>query len=412
MSKPEMPPESPAGSPVSVFARRRVLFAVATLTAVAVAWLAWQRAGAQDDKNGKRGRQTPTVSVATAATGDMRVSLDALGTVTANNTVVVKSRVDGQLEKLYFKEGQEVRAGQVLAQIDPRPFAVQVTQAEGQLARDMAQLANARADLARYRTLLEQNGASRQQVDTQEALVRQLAGTVKVDEGAVAAARLQLSYCRIVAPVSGKAGLKQVDEGNMIRASDASGLVVITQVRPANVVFSIPETRLDDLIRARAANPSLPVEARDRDGSTLLARGELLTADNQVDTATGTLKLKARFDNRDDVLFPNRFVNVRMLLATRKNVLLVPSAAVQQGKPGSYVFVVNADKTVSLRPVKTGPSENERTVIESGLAVGERVALDGLDQLRDGKKVNPVGQGERHAPDASAPLGEKQNKAA
>lgn len=410
MSKPVQTEETTTVSAPRSLKRHLPYLILIVVLGAGIGW--WSHSsGEKGDMAGRKGKQTPTVSVAVAGKGDLKVMLDALGTVQANNTVTVKSRVDGQLLKLHFREGQDVKAGQLLAEIDPRPFQVQVTQAEGQLARDMAQLANARADLTRYKTLLGQNGASQQQVDTQEALVRQLAGTVKVDEGALAAARLQLTYSRITAPLSGKAGLKTVDEGNMIHASDANGLVVITQVQPANVLFSIPETRLEELLKARAGNAPLGVDALDRDGTTVLAHGVLATMDNQVDTATGTVKLKARFDNKDEVLFPSRFVNARMTLATLHDVLVVPAVAVQRGKPGAYVFVVNADNTVSQRPVKTGPAEGERIVIREGLTPGERVVLDGLDQLRDGRKVNPVSAGEADKRDASAAHPGKKRKA-
>ena len=343
------------------------------------------------------------VAVAAVKAEEFPLYQNALGNVTARNTVTVRPRVDGQLARVLFREGQIVKAGDVLAEIDPRPFEVQVTQANGQLARDEAQLVNARIDLERYRTLLAQDSIAKQQVDTQEALVRQYQGTVEADRGVVANAKLQLSYTKIVAPIGGRLGLRQVDVGNMVHASDASGLVVITQVQPIAVVFSIPEDRLPAVRKRLAADATLAVDAYDRDGRVKLASGKLLTIDNQIDPATGTIKLKAEFPNDDSALFPNQFVNVRMHVDTLPGALIVPTPAVQRGAPGTFVYRVNANDTVSVQPVKLGPVDGEKTVVAEGLAAGDRVVIDGTDKLRDGAAIEPVDRNATAAAAAASP---------
>ncbi len=345
---------------------------------------------------GRRGGGDPAargplpVAIAVVQAQDFPLYQNALGNVTARNTVTVRPRVEGQLARVLFKEGQLVKAGELLAEIDPRPFEVQVTQANGQLARDQAQLTNARIDLERYRTLLAQDSIAKQQVDTQEALVRQYQGTIEADRGAVDNAKLQLSYTKITAPIGGRLGLRQVDVGNIVRASDANGLVVITQVQPISVVFSIPEDRLTAVRRRLQADAVLPVDAYDRDGKVKLASGKLLTVDNQIDPATGTIKLKAEFANDDGSLFPNQFVNVRMHVDTLTGALVVPTPAVQRGSPGTFVYRVGDDNTASVQPVKLGPVEGETTVISEGLKAGDRVVVDGTDKLRDGAKIEPI----------------------
>jgi multidrug efflux system membrane fusion protein len=330
------------------------------------------------------------VAIAPARAQGFSLYLNALGNVTARNTVTVRPRVEGQLARVLFKEGQLVKANDLLAEIDPRPFEVQVTQANGQLARDQAQLTNARLDLERYQTLLKQDSIAKQQVDTQEALVRQYQGTVEADRGAVENAKLQLSYTKITAPVTGRLGLRQVDVGNIVRASDTNGIVVITQVQPISVVFSIPEDRLGAVRRRLQADATLPVDAYDRDGKVKLASGKLLTLDNQIDPATGTIKLKAEFANDDGALFPNQFVNVRMHVDTLANAIVVPTPAVQRGSPGTFVYRVNGDNTVSVQPVKLGPVDGEATVVNEGLKDGDRVVVDGTDKLRDGAAIEPI----------------------
>jgi multidrug efflux system membrane fusion protein len=321
-----------------------------------------------------------------AQVGDIPIYLSGLGTVVPMRTVTVRSRVDGELLRVNFTEGQYVKEGELLAQVDPRPFQVQLDQAEGQLIKDQALLANARIDLERYRTLFQQDSIASQQVDTQAALVRQYEGAVRTDQAMVDNGRLQLSYARITAPISGRLGLRQTDPGNIVHAADASGVVVITEVQPITVVFTLPQDNLPAVLQ-RLKGVKLAVEAWDRGFRTRLASGELLTVDNVIDITTGTVKLKAKFANSDLALFPNQFVNARMLLDTRSGVITIPSAALQRGSQGSFVYVVKEDNTVSVRPVKLGPADAERVAVESGLAEGERVVTDGMDRLREGARV-------------------------
>ncbi|MBV8679860.1 MAG: MdtA/MuxA family multidrug efflux RND transporter periplasmic adaptor subunit, partial [Aquitalea sp.] len=349
----------------------------------------------------RKGGGAVAVAVAPVLRQDAPLQLSALGTVNSTYTVTVHSRVDGQLMAVHFAEGQAVKKGQLLAELDPRPYQAALTQVEGQLLRDQALLQNAQLDLTRYQQLLAQNSIAKQQVDTQQALVRQYQGTVKLDQGAVDNARLQLDYSRITAPIDGSVGLRQVDPGNIVHASDSSGVVVITQTQPINVVFAIPEVSLSQVLTAsNAAKGKLRVEAWDRDNRHKLADGELLAIDNQLSTTTGTVNLKARFANTDQALFPNQFVNVHLQLGVQSMATLLPSVALQLGKVGSYVYTVNPDQTVSISKVKIGAVSGENTIIEEGVQPGQKVVMDGLDKLRDGaqiKVIDHAAQGQANA---------------
>jgi multidrug efflux system membrane fusion protein len=402
-------PPPPTDSPR--FHQRRgariIIAAVAVVLVAAAAWYFWPSStatpakGTADAPKGKGGgtggrggrfgadpSRVQPVAAATARLGDINIVQTGLGTVTALRTVTVKPRVDGQLRSVDFTEGQLVRAGDTIAQIDPVPLQVALAQAEGQLARDAAQLNNARLDLERYRKLLEQDSIAAQQVDAQAAQVRQLEGTVKVDQAQVDNAKLQLSYTRISAPISGRLGLRQVDAGNMVRGSDANGIVVITQVDPITVLFTIPQDSLPRVLARLRAGEKPPVEAWDREQKNLVGQGTLITADNQIDVTTGTVRLKAEFANGEGKLYPNQFVNVRMVVDTRRGAVLVPSAAIQRGAQGTVVYVVKEDSTVTLRPVTVGPTEGLITAIEQGVNAGERVITDGVDRIREGSRVD------------------------
>ena len=388
----------------------RIWLVVVLIVAIIAGGIAWVvlRAPANTPASKGRGGFDPNarpmpVVAAPARKGNIDVYIDALGTVTPRNMVVVRARVDGQLLSVAFREGQNVKAGDLLAQIDARPFEVQLTQANGQMARDQAQLKNAQVDLERYRTLLTQDSISKQQVDTQEALVRQYQGAVQSDQGAIDNAKLQITYARITAPIGGRVGLRLVDPGNMVHASDANGLVTITQVQPITVIYPVPEDNVPRIVKRIQGSQEVAVEAFDRSGKNKLATGRLLTIDNQIDTATGTVKLRAEFPNQDAALFPNQFVNVRMAVETRQDVTLVPSAAIQRGAPGTFVFLVKQDQSVAMTPVKLGAVEGESTEVQSGVDPGNLVVVDGADKLRDGSKVELVDPNARSAGQATPP---------
>ena len=330
------------------------------------------------------------VSAGTVERRDLRVLQPAIGTILALNTAVVRARVEGELRAIHFTEGQQVRAGQLLAEIDPRAYEVQLAQAEGQLARDQAQLANAQIDLARYRDLAARDSIARQQVDTQEALVKQLSGTIRIDQAAVDNARLQLSYTRVTAPISGQVGLRQVDLGNIVRAADAQGLLTITQTQPISVVFSIPEAALPKLRAGMRGAERPAVEAWDREMKSRLALGAVSSLDNAIDPTTGTIRVKAQFDNRDAALYPNQFVNIRLHLDTLSSATVVPGTSVQRGAAGSFVYRIGDDGAVSVRAIETLAVEGNWTAVRGELSAGDRVVTDGADRLREGARVEVI----------------------
>ena len=359
--------------------------AAALLAVVAVVWLV--RAGPSvPGKVRGAGLGLPVVA-AHASRGEVKVTYDALGAVTPLATITVKSRVDGQLMRIGFQEGQIVHQGDFLAEIDPRPFEAALKQAEGALLRDQALLEEARLDQKRYERLVAQDSIAQQQFDAQKALVHQYEGTVEIDQGVVDNARVNLLYTRITAPVTGRVGLRLVDPGNYVQTSDPGGVVVITQIDPISVIFSVPEDNEPQIMARMMSGATLEVTAFDRSGTALLATGKVSTLDNQIDPVTGTVKLRALFDNKDLKLFPSQFVNARLLIDTLHDAVVVPSAAILRGAPGTYVYLINPDKTVSVRVVTVGPSQGERQAIIAGLEPGAAVVVDGSDKLHEGAKV-------------------------
>jgi membrane fusion protein, multidrug efflux system len=347
-----------------------------------------KKAAAQAAQEARLAHRAISVAAAAVHRGDLPIYLRGLGTVAAYNIVNVKSRVDGPLVSVNFKEGQMVRAGDVLAQIDPRTFQVVVEQTEGQLARDQAQLNDAKANQARYQKLWEEGVIARQQLDTQSAQVGQFEGSIAADQANINNAKLNLSFTKITAPIAGRIGLRQVDVGNIVHASDQNPLAVITQMQPITVLFTIPADSLQPVLAKLRAGATLPVDAYDRADRNKIATGKLLTVDNQIDPATGTSRLKAVFENTDSALFPNQFVNCRLLLETRRGVLLVPAPAVQRGPQGSYVYIVNPDHTAKMRNITIGVTEGNNVEVTAGLKDGETIVTDGQDKLQDGSNVD------------------------
>jgi multidrug efflux system membrane fusion protein len=376
---------------------RIVAVALIAVALIAVVWIIHHSKATQLQKTqGPFGRDAPVaVATASATNGDMPVTIPALGTVTPLATVTVKTQISGQLTEVAFKEGQMVREGDFLAQIDPRPYQAALDQALGNLRRDQALLANSKVDLKRYEGLVAEDSIAHQQLDTQVALVEQYEGTVVGDEAAVATARLNLQYTHITSPVSGRVGLRQVDGGNYVTPGDTNGLVVVTQLQPITVIFPVPEDNASLILKRLRDGSSLTVLAFDRTNTTQLADGKLLTADNQIDPTTGTIKLRAQFDNKDGALFANQFVNVQLLLSVLHNQVIIPTAAVQHGTPNgvstAFVYLVRPDNTVAVHPVTLGNSDGEHIAIVAGLTPGDVVVTEGGDRLREGAKIVPPG---------------------
>jgi multidrug efflux system membrane fusion protein len=357
---------------------------------------------------GRNGQNGPVaVSVATAVSGDIQVKIPALGTVTPLATVTVRTQITGTLQKILFTEGQFVHQGDSLAQIDARPYEAALQQMEGNLKRDQALLANARLDLTRYEGLVKEDSIQQQTLDTQRALVDQFVGTIQADEGQVNTAKVNLVYTHIISPVTGRVGLRQVDQGNYVTPGDANGIVLINQLQPITVIFSVPEDNVSAVMKRVSSGAALTVEAFDRTNATKIADGKLLTVDNSIDITTGTFKLRAQFDNTDSSLFPNQFVNIQLLQDVLKNQIIMPNAAVRRGAPNgvatTFVYIVNADATVSVRPVTLGVVDGEKVAVTAGLKAGEVVVTEGGDRLRDGAQVQLPGPAPAPAAGAQPP---------
>lgn len=369
--------------------RTLLLAASVVVLAMLLAWWAWPRADVAADDAG--GRKPTPVRVARASAEPLQLRLKAIGTVTPLHSVVVRSRVDGELLELHFNEGQHVNAGDLLAQIDPRPYEIRLAQAQGTQQQNLAELENAERQLRRFGELQARNYVSGQELSDQQSKVRQLQGRRMSDQATVDEAKLQLQYTRITAPVSGRVGLRRVDVGNLIRSSDAEGLVTLAQTAPISVLFTVPEPELPALLDAVRGQPALAVQAWDREERAELGRGELSSVDNVIDTATGTLKLRARFANADDALFPNQFVNIRLQLGAQ-DAVVIPDAAVQFGSKGNYVHVIDKDDKAQRRDVVLGPADGTRVSVRSGLKAGEKVVVEGIDGLEDGSAVRIISE--------------------
>jgi multidrug efflux system membrane fusion protein len=398
--------EAAAGPPQSTLPRPRRRFSLkwilALLMLAGIVW--WARQGSAPQQAGGA-RTAPPMSIVpeTVGKGSIGVNLNALGTVTSLATVTVRTQISGYLMEVDFKEGQDVKKGDLLAQIDSRPYEATLAQVKGQLARDEALLKGAQVDLARYQGLAAQNAVPRQTLDTQVALVAQDQGTVEADRGTVKAAEVNLQYTRILSPLDGRVGLRLIDQGNYVTPGDANGLVVITQIQPISVLFTVPEDNLQAISKRLQAGAVLPATAYDRSGANKIADGTLQTFDSQIDPTTGTIKLRAQFPNESRTLYPNQFVNVRLLLDTHTDVTTISTAGIQRGVPGTFVYLINADTTVSVRPVQLGVTDGDRVEIRSGLTPGDRIVIDGADKLREGAKIIIRAETGAGAPAAGAP---------
>jgi multidrug efflux system membrane fusion protein len=384
----------PAGAPKPFIVRHwKALIVVLVIVALMTGFVLYLRQKQPiANPRGRNGQNGPVaVSVATAVSGDIQVKIPALGTVTPLATVTVRTQITGTLQKIFFTEGQFVHQGDPLAQIDPRPYEAALQQMEGNLKRDQALLANGRLDLKRYEGLVKEDSIQQQTLDTQRALVDQYIGTIEADEGQVKTAKVNLLYTHVISPVTGRVGLRQVDQGNYVTPGDANGLVLINQLQPITVIFSVPEDNVSAVMKRVYAGAALDVQAFDRTNATKIADGKLLTVDNSIDVTTGTVKLRAQFDNADGSLFPNQFVNIQLLQDVLKDQIIMPNAAVRRGAPNgvatTFVYIVNADHSVAVRPVTLGVVDGERVAVTAGLKAGEVVVTEGGDRLRDGAQV-------------------------
>jgi len=404
---PQAPPQreaDPFGPPPKRSAWRLIATCLVLLLVVAaVVW--WSKQQAAPEQQGRGGRNAVPMSIVpeTVGKGDVGINLNALGTVTSLATVTIRSQISGYLLKVDFKEGDEVKKGDLIAEIDPRPYEATLAQANGNLARDQALLKGAQVDLARYQGLAAQNAVPHQTLDTQVALVAQDQGTVEFDKAAVKSAEVNLQYTRILSPLDGRVGLRQVDQGNYVTPGDTTGIVVITQLQPISVLFTVPEDNLQPISKRLQSGAVLPATALDRGGGKKIADGTLQTFDSQIDPTTGTIKLRAQFPNETKTLYPNQFVNIQLLLDTHKDVTTMPTAGVQRGVPGTFVYLVNADDTVSVRKIELGVTDGDRVEVRSGLQPGDKIVVDGADKLRDGAKINVRAEAPNPNPPAAAP---------
>ena len=415
MNQPLKPPrDAPVvGAPAEIKRKPRGraawILIVLLLIGAGVVW--WKRPQTAPQQPGG-GRNAAPMSIVPELVqkGDIGVNLNALGTVTSLATVTVRTQISGYLIRIDFKEGQDVKKGDLLAEIDSRPYEATLAQAKGQLARDEALLKGAQVDLTRYQGLAAQNAVPHQTLDTQVALVAQDEGTVEADRGQVRSAEVNLQYCRILSPLDGRVGLRQVDQGNYVTPGDANGLVVITQLQPISVLFTVPEDNLQTILKRMQSGATLPTTAYDRSGTNKIAEGVLQTFDSQIDPTTGTIKARAQFANEEKLLYPNQFVNIGLLVDTHKDVTLMPTAGVQRGVPGTFVYLVNADSTVSVRKVTLGVTDGDRVEVISGLTPGDRIVVDGADKLRDGAKINVRTEADAANPQAPAKSGGKKQR--